>query len=372
MALSRSPAAHSPSPGSAELLEGTYGKPLAGITRDLEAWVRHQRSKPMPLGPPREADRSRIETAELPGAVVQIKLAGMLFAVGDWGGAETVYRQTAMDAPEDPSILGGLAAIALKKGRTDEARGLFARALAGGLTDADLCYRYADLLDRAGRPVEERRSVLERAVALQPGFDDARYALALLEKNQGNDEAALADLRAMRTVPPARAYHYWLAVADVLIGLGRNQDAATAARQAAELASDSDQRAHAAQLVYTAQTHLAVRFVRDGSGTLKLITTRAPNDGTDFNPFIEPTDDLRRVEGRLREIDCSDRVTRMVVDTGAGRLIVAIPDPSHVQMRNAPPEFVCGPQPLVEVTIQYAVGTGIPDSDGIVRGVDFR
>ena len=196
--------------------------------------------------------------------------------------------------------------------------------------------------------------------------------MALLEKNQGHDEAALADLRALRTVPPARAYHYWLATADVLIGLGRNQEAVSAAGQAAELASDADQRAHAVQLVYTAQTHLAVRFVRDDSGKLKLVTTRTPNDGTDFNPFIEPTDDLRRVEGRLREIDCRDPVTRMVIDTDTGRLTVAIPDPSHVQMRNAPPEFVCGPQPLVQVTIQYAASAAIPDSDGIVRGMSFR
>ncbi len=362
----------SKSTDSAELLERTYGKSLATITRDLEAWVRHHHSKPMPLGRPHEADRTKIETAELQDAAAQIRLAGMLFAVGDFAAAESVYLQAAANAPEDPAVLGGLAAIALKKGRADEARGLFARALAGGLGDADLCYRYADLLDRAGRPLEERRSALARAVALQPGFDEARYALALLEKNQGNDEAALADLRAIRTVPPSRAYHYWLAMADVLTSLGRNQDAVAAARHAAELASDSDERAHAVQLAYIAQTHPAVRFVRDSSGELKLVTTRTPNDGAELNPFIEPTDDLRRVEGKLREIDCSDHVTRMVVDTDAGRLIVAIPDPLHVQMRNAPPEFVCGPQPLMEVTIQYAASKGFPDSDGIVRGVNFR
>jgi hypothetical protein len=62
----------------------------------------------------------------------------------------------------------------------------------------------------------------------------------------------------------------------------------------------------------------------------------------------------------------------MVVDTDAGRLTVAIPDPSHVQMHNAPAEFVCGPQALVEVTIQYAASKASPDSDGIARGVSFR
>ncbi len=365
-ALSKSPAS------SAETLESTYAKPLAVITRDLEVWVRRHRSKPMALGAVPPSEGSRIKTAELPDAVVQTKLAAMLLATGDLGGAESIYRHAAQEAPEDPSVLGGLAAIALAEGRPNESRDLFAQALIRGLADADLCYRYAVLLDRAGRPADERRAALTRAIALQPGFDDARYALALLEKNLGNYEAALAQLRAMRSVAPPRAYHYWFAMADALTGAGRNEEAVTAAKKAAEFASDPDQRAHAAQLAQIAQTHLAVRFVRDGSGRLQLVTTRAPNDGTGWNPFIEPTDDIRRVQGRLREIDCSGPMTLMVVDTGAGRIVVAIPDPSHVQMRNGPPEFVCGPQSPVDIAIQYAAHPAIPNADGIARGVEFR
>ena len=132
MALSRSPAALPAGTDSAQLLQATYGKPLADITRDLVAWVRHHHSKPMPLGPPRETSRPMFQTAEVPGAAVQIKLAGMLLAVGDLAASEAVYRQAALAAPEDPAVLGGLAAIALKNGRAEEARGLFTRALAGG------------------------------------------------------------------------------------------------------------------------------------------------------------------------------------------------------------------------------------------------
>jgi tetratricopeptide (TPR) repeat protein len=366
-ALAKGPAS------SADVLEATYGKPLTTIARDLETWVRHYRSKPMRLepipAPSVEAPQIRTGIAD---SAVQAMLATMLLAVGDLKSAESMYRRVAEEAPEDPTALAGLAAIGLAQGRMDESRGLFAKALAGGLANPDLCYRYAHLLDRAGGPVAERRAALERAVALQPGFDDARYALALLEKNLGNDGAALVQLRAMHNIPAARAYHYWMAMADALIGAGQNEKAVAAANKAAELASDMEQRAHATELRHTAQTHLAVRFVRDAAGRLQLVTARAPNDGTEWNPFIEPTDDIRRLEGKLEEIDCSGPAIRVVVDTGGGRVTVAIPDPSHVQMRNAPTELVCGPQSPAEVSIQYAAGSGIPGADGIARGVEFR
>ena len=371
--FSRLLAAFSTAPGAGvEALEGVCGKPLAAVAQDLETWVKGHKSRPLALGALRAPHDSRMETSDVPDLAVETMLAGMLLATGDLGRAETMYRQAAADAPEDPAVLGGLAAVAAAKNRPAESSGLFARALARGLADPELCYRYAVLLDRSGASSEERRPALERAVALQPGFDDARYALALLEKNLGENEAAIEDLRAMRHVAPARAYHYWLAMADALTGAGRNDEAVTAARKAAELASNDAERAHAEQLAFTARTHLAVRLARDSSGRLKMVTTRVANDATDFNPFIEPADDIRRVEGKLREIDCSGPVTRMIVETPGGSIAVAIPDPSRVQMRKAPPEFVCGPQEAVEVAVQYAANATIANADGVARGIEFR
>jgi len=61
-----------------------------------------------------------------------------------------------------------------------------------------------------------------------------------------------------------------------------------------------------------------------------------------------------------------------VVDTGTGRITVVIRDPSRVQMRNGPSEFICGSQAPSEVTIQYTVHQAPPNADGIVRGIEFR
>jgi len=268
-------------------------------------------------------------------------------------------------------MLAGLASIALARGNVDDSLKLFEDALSNGLADPALCYRYAVLLDRTGGPVATHRAALARAVALRPNFDDARYALALLEKNAGNNQAAVDQLRAMRPVAPPRAYHYWFAIADALIGLGRNDEAAAAARKAAEFTSDPGEHYRAVQLAHTAQTHVAVRFAVDASGHQQLVTTRVPNDVADWNPFIEPSDDIRRIEGTLREVDCSGPVTRMIVESASRRITIAIADPTRVQMRHAPAEFVCGPQSEAEVIVQYAAHAAA-DSDGIARGIEFR
>jgi len=229
-----------------------------------------------------------------------------------------------------------------------------------------LCYRYAILADQAGLGADDIRPALERAVTLQPNFDDARYQLALLEKNAGRYEAALRQFQAIREVQDARAYAYWLALADTYNELGRREEAQSAGERAAAYAITAAERARAAEQTFIARTDLAVRFAHDASGRLILVTTRMPHQQADWNPFIEPSDDIRRVQGTLREIDCSG-VTTIRVEAAGKVVALAIPDLQHVQMRHAPAEFTCGPQdPVATVIVDYAA------PGGIVRGMDFQ
>jgi len=209
-------------------------------------------------------------------------------------------------------------------------------------------------------------------LALNPDFDDARYTLALLEKNNRQFEVALEHLRAMKIVAPVRAYEYWTTIADACNELDKRDEAIVAAKKAAEHASTPAERARAAQLAHMAQTDLAVGFSRDANGRQQMVTTRIPHNASNWNPFIEPSDDMRSVQGTLREIECSEKGMRIFVDTTTGPLKLAIPDPSHVQMRNAPAEFTCGPQSGSPVTAEYAVVKASENGNGIVRGLEFR
>jgi hypothetical protein len=177
----------------------------------------------------------------------------------------------------------------------------------------------------------------------------------------------------MRNVAPARAYNYWIAMADSLIQLDRREEAENASKKAMQNAATASQRAYALQLLHIAGTDFAVQFTNGENGRVELATTRVPHKTADWNPFIEPGDKISHVEGSLREIDCSGVMTRFLVDTSAGTVTLAIPDPSHVQMRNAPSEFTCGPQQAAKVAVDYAVSaTPGAKADGVVRGVQFK
>lgn len=354
----------------ARALPTTYGRSLDLITRDLRAWVDGRRFRATPLDGVSTGE-VKVTTSALSPFASRSLMAELLLTIGELDRAETLYRELDREAPQDAQAPAALGSIALKRGDREAARREWKRAIDRGISDADLSYRYAILASNAGLPTGEVRQAYERTIALKPDHDDARYALALIEKNLGEYEAALEQFQSMRNVAAVRAYHYWSAVADTLTQLGRREEAVAAARRASEHAETAADRAHASQLAYIAQTEPVARFVRDASGSNQLVMTRVPHKTEDWNPFIEPTDDVRRTQGTLREIDCGIDGTRFVVDTPSGPVAVSIPDLSRLQARNAPEEFTCGPQPRSPVTIVYAASPG-GKSDGVLRGIEFR
>ena len=354
---------------SVETFAKVYSKPIDAIAHDLHSWVERRGSPAVHLSGVAAPNRA-VEVSDVPVFASRLLLADLLAAAGELDRAESLYRDLAQEAPRDADIAAALGAIALRRGDKDGARREWKRAIEAGVTDARLCYHYAVLAGMAGLSNDEIRPALVRAVALKPDFDDARYLLALLEKNSGHYQAAVTALRAIGQVVPARRYDYWCVLADALNELERHTEAKAAADQAARYARNPNERARAAALAYVAQTDFAVQFERDSSGRAHMITTRVPHE-SDWNPFIEAGDDIRRVQGTVKEIVCGDKATRFVVDAGGSKLRLIVEDPSRVRMRNAPPEFVCGLQEANHVLVEYAVSKN-KGTDGVVRGMDFR
>jgi tetratricopeptide (TPR) repeat protein len=353
-------------PGS-EVLESVYEKPLDAIARDLRGWIERGRYAPAVL-PGVAADAVATELVDVSALSVHALLAGLTADMGQRDRAEAMYRELAAEAPDDASVAAALAILALEKNDLEQARRQWSKALALGLEDAEACYHFAMRAEDAGLPASDVRGALELAVALQPQFDDARFGLALFDNNAGEPAAAVEHLRAMRTIGPGRQFHYWTLMSDALNEVGRRAEAEAAADTAKLLAATEEQRAYAGRLAYAAQTELAVRFTRDAAGNPQLETTRAQRDAPGWNPFIEPGDRVRRVETRLRAIDCDGPATIFIVEAAPALLRLALPDPTHVQMRNAPAEFTCGPQPAPKVVAVYAE-TG--PAAGLLRGLEF-
>ena len=352
-----------------EAFTKVYGKRVDEVTRDLHSWV-DRRGVPAIELPGVAAANSANEVSDVPQFAARSLLAELFMVIGKLDEADRCYSDLEREGPANADVAAARGTIALRRGDDDGARREWKRAIESGVTDARLCYHYAVLAGMAGLASEEIRPALERAVALRPDFDDARYMLALLEKNTSHYDAAVAQLRAMRSVNQARRYDYWMTMADALNELGQRADSKTAADQAAKYAANASERARALQLAYMSQTDLAVQFARDAQGREQMVTTRVPHE-SDWNPFIEAGDDIRRVRGSMREVDCRNQVTRFVVEVAGVRLRLAIADPSRVRMRNAPAEFVCGPQKASQVLVEYAVSKE-KGTDGLIRGVEFQ
>jgi len=340
-------------------LDASYHKPVDAIERDLRARVaRGGTALPLPsVG--NAAPEVRVEA--LSSFDARILLADLRLANGDLGRAGAAFRELAVERPEAGEVHAALGTIALKTGDTGGALVAWKRALETGIGDADLCFRYAVLADERGLPA---RDALMRAITLRPDFDDARFKLALLEKNAGHAGAAVAQLRAMKGVAPARAFAYWAALSDGLLDLDRRAEAREAAIAARAHAADAGERERAAQLAWLADSELAVEI--DGQ---KFRTVRVPVGAAGRNPFIEAGDGARQVEATMRQVDCQDGGIQLGLDTAQGPLNLGVADPTRVQIRNAGGvafEFVCGPQEARKVMVEYAPGPRL------LRGLEFR
>ncbi len=351
-------------------LTETFGKSLDEITGDLRGWVDRRRVTPETL-PELVTGAVQAEVSEIPLGTWREVMAGLLLATNKLDRAEAAYVELARTDPKNPDYPASLAVIALHKRDWTGARRYWQHALGLGLDDADACYLYALQADAAGLTAADFRPALERAVVVRPDFDDAHYLLAHLDNNAGRYESAVAHLRAMRTVGAERQFSYWAALSYALDELGRHEEAKAAAIRARDHAATDEERARAIQLAEIADTDMTVRFTRDAEGNSRLITTRVPREEQNWNPFIEPGDQIQRLEGRLEAVNCEGSTTTLVVESSGRAVVLTIPDTSRVQVRNASGEFTCGPQPGNAVIVVYAVSAQ-EKNGGVVRGIEFR
>jgi tetratricopeptide (TPR) repeat protein len=350
-------------PGEA-VLSTIYGKTPAQVELELRSWVARGAATPRIAAPPAGAPPGAV--ADVAPERLRLLIGTLLLDAGERGRAEAVYREL---APDDPDVQAGLGMLAYYAGDHAAAREHWKKAVALGTHDDALCFRYAELTANAGASSAEIRAVLERAIAIRPEFDDARFRLALLEKNEERFEAAIGQLRAMREVTPVRAFAYWSVLSDALNSAGHFDEAEAAAKTSARYATTAEERTRAADQEFIARTEVVPQLLPDANGQPRMAHARVPRShSAEWNPFVEPRDDVRRSEGTLREIQCGEGPTRFVVETPAGRITLTIPDPKRVQMRNAPDDFTCGPQEGQRVSVVYAAGEG----GGVLRGIEFR
>ena len=270
---------------------------------------------------------------------------------------ESTATSIGVEPANGAALVAGLRGdIAFHRGDRPEALTQWKAAIDLGTDDPGLCYRYAALTDD--------RAALERTLALDTAFDDARYKLAIMEKTEGHVVAAVEHLRKMRPPEGDRAFPYWMTLGDALLELDRRAEAKRAAAQAATAAKSEEERKRAANLDWMASTELAVEFDGKQAHTVRVPIEAAPAR----NPFIESGDKAKSAVATLEQVDCGDDGIKVKLMAAGSPLVLSVPDPSRVQIRNAGGiafEFTCGPQQGRKVLVEYTAA-------GVLRGLELR
>jgi tetratricopeptide (TPR) repeat protein len=348
-----------------------YDESLDEVATSLKKWVGQTRSTRGILRKPLEPDV--VHSSDLSANQANALLAKLSLVSGHLEEARIRYEKLSREEPGNPDFSAALGAIALRQGNRNEALKQWRQALNNKVTDAALCYRYALLAEESGLDAQGVRAALERAVALSPGFDDARYKLALLQEHVGEYRLAVEQLRAMRVPAGARCYAYWISMATALTELDSRDEAKDAAQEALKAAQNEADRLKARQMAYVATTDLTVQFATDSEGHSQIVTTRVPHGTKDWNPFIEASDQLQSASGKLGEVLCTaGKLTGFLLRTANGPVTVEVPDPLHVLVRNGPKEFFCGSMQEKAVAAVYAIVNVAGKRSNVLRGMTFQ
>ena len=351
--------------GSEAAIEGVYHTSGAALFRTARERILRGPT-PIPLPAVAETATVRVEPATAFDA--RVTLAGLRIAASQTDRAEAALRELAAERPDAPEVPAALGLIALDRKDAAAAVREWSRALALGLRDADLCYRYALVADERGLPAAQIRGALERAVEIRPDFDEAHFRLGLMDKNAGHAAEAVAHFRAMRPPSPDQGWRYYTSMSDALLDLNRRAEAKEAAVRSRAYAASDEERERSRVLAYLADTELSVEIAASPDGKREFRTVRVPVNAAPRNPFIEAGEDARSAEATMQRVECADEGIRLIVNTGSGELALVVADPSRVQIRNGGGvkfEFVCGPQEARPVLVEYT-------AQGVLRGLELR
>src|SRR5580692_747403 len=125
-------------------MEKVYGKPLAGIEKDLQAYVSGGHLSAVPL--PTKPGASVIMAPEpAPPFDLNLVLAAVYNRPGQDKDAQTRLESLARATPTRPEPWAGLAYVALRSGKADVAAQNFEKALAMGSRNPELMWDNARL-----------------------------------------------------------------------------------------------------------------------------------------------------------------------------------------------------------------------------------
>ncbi len=352
-----------------------FGKSPAEIDKEADAYLRagdfsttplHRR----PIDPERDFKAEPVDAGRVP-----ILSADLLLAKPQrTEEARVAYQAILKNSPSSPEALEGLGLVALREKRTEEARGLLARAVEASSASARAYLEYARVEPDRDKAV----AALEKAAKLNPRWAQPHFEMAQREPDPAKRIQLLA--AAARLEP--RNVGYWRSLAEAQESAGQFVDAAKSWASAEVAAGSAEERQRLREI--RQQAEVRRRDQEDAERKRKadeqqrelealkqksMASIQAALDKANReHPAVPPSSGKveqwwngprpsGKIQGVLRQVDCLGNQARLVIEADGHKLTrLLVRDPGQIFIAGGEKSFGCGPQkPARRVVVQYFV-----------------
>jgi tetratricopeptide (TPR) repeat protein len=364
-----------------EACRTVFGKRLAEVETALRIYLKRDRFYRAVYDIKLEKSAEDPEVSEASAFESGMVLADLLALTHKTQEALSAYQQLAASNPDKPDVEESLGYLAWQSGLSQAARDHFAKALAAGTKNAQMCYDYA-MLSRYGPDAAKNAApAFQRALELKPDYVEAHLQFGLMLVNARDYLQAIAQLRQIKKVDEGQAEWLFPALALAYFETGDKGNARANAELAKKWAKTPEQRERADAVLEALEPKKTMARMAPAQEVVPRIQRAERSEfqvveqGPPANPFVEQTDKMSRVEGIAQRLDCSGKTARFHVLVGKTAMIFEIPDPDRVLITHSGEmkhEFACGVQKPYKVAVDYAVlEDAKPGVAGIVRGLEF-
>jgi Flp pilus assembly protein TadD len=364
-----------------EACQTVFGKRLTEVEAGLRQYLKGERFYRVVFDIKLEKSADDPDVSEASAFESGMVLADLLAMTNKTNEALSAYQQLAKDNPDKPDVEESLGYMAWQSGDKEAALGHFARALAAGTKNAQMCYAYAMLSRSGSDAVKNAIPAFQKALDLKPDYTEARLQLGLMLVNTRNYPEAVAQLRQVKQVDPEQAQWFFPALAFAYLQTDEKEKARENAELAKKWAKTPQQIEHADALLQSLESKKTIAQAAPAREQVPRIRrverteVQVEEQAPPTNPFVAKEDKMTRVEGVAQRLDCSGKTARFHLLVGKTAMIFDIPDPGRVQITHSGEmkhDFSCGVQKPYKVSVDYAV---LPNpksgTAGIVRGLEF-
>ncbi len=372
-----------------EAFERVYGKTLAGVQKDLRAYVNASTIQVVLF------DFQLDKAAETPAVATAtplesgLALANLLANMRRPDEARAAYERLAAEHTKSWEVEEGLGYLSWQKGENAEAQRHFVRAADLGASNPRM-YVAAARLSRHDPQVAIR--LLGKALEIEPEMKEACYELGFAHMSARQYSEAVKSFQKVRKVTPEEAFPMFHAIAHALSEMGQKDEARKFAARAGEQARTEAQRADIQRLLEYINFEPAVAVVRQVVSADTAAEPAAPSKTLRRRPHSEPFDNTTTeaaagtefappqawLEGKLTRIDCKGQTAILHLQpSGGGRIVpLAILDPGLVAIHgrgDGVVDLTCGLQKNSPVRIGLD-----PKEDtklgalGVVKRIEFQ